>query len=114
MEREELAQIVGNYFLDNIDKLSEQVALDKTKNIKRVTVGVKKLAEMLGVSTSSVYYPIASSEEFLKIESDFGNKRLWYADQVDKAWRSYLRKYGTRGIDRLPRDERHRILVEEA
>ena len=114
MEREELAQIVGNYFLDNIDKLSEQVALDKTKNIKRVTVDVKKLAGMLGVSSSSIYNPISSSEEFLKIEADYGGKRLWYADKVDKAWNDYLKKYGTRGIDRLSRSERHRILVEEA
>lgn len=110
MQREELAMQIGNYVLNNAEQLINNLDI---KEPKPTTVSVKGLAKMLGVSESSIYDPISNSDEFLKIEADFGSKRLWYADQVDKAWRSYLRKYGSRGIDRLPRSEQHRILVEE-
>lgn len=109
----DLAIQIGNYVLKEAQQMVTDIVEERTKNIENVTVDVTTLAKMLSVSESSVYKKIGNSEEFIKIESDYGSKRLWYADQVDKAWRSYLRKYGSRGIDRLPRSEQHRILVEE-
>lgn len=98
---QDLSAQFGDYVKEMIDTEIKQAVAEKVKAVA-VTVNVKGLAEMTGMSTSKLYKDVIDQPEFLAIEKDLGTKRLFYADKVAHAWNTYLDRKGESGLKRLP------------
>ncbi|WP_268913968.1 hypothetical protein [Lentilactobacillus sp. SPB1-3] len=86
--------LVTDYIKEVVDK--------RLSNLEPVTVSVKGLVKMTGMSESWLRQQAIDTPEFISIEVDLGSKRLWQADKVADAWNAYINHHGLDASRRLP------------
>ncbi|GAY74235.1 hypothetical protein [Lentilactobacillus kosonis] len=107
----ELGKITNSILSDYVKKVVDtQVA-----NLHPVTVSIKGLSKLTGMSESWLRQHAVDTPEFINIEFDLGSKRLWQADKVNDAWLTYINQHGTPASTRLPqsviREQKRGLLI---